>query len=171
MFGLSFVKILPIVLKALPVILIGLFVAYLFVQNGNLKSTVAVLEINNEKLTESISKQQDVIDQQTRDIGNVIEANLKLQRVRDQQAEGINELRDKFNKVNDVGKRRDIGELATNSSNSVRRIINIASKNALRCLEISMGAKLTNAETSATKKSEINTLCFDIANPNFTSFN
>ena len=146
MFGLSFVKILPIVIKALPVILIGLFVAYLFVQNGNLKSTVAVLEINNEKLTESISKQQDVIDQQTRDIGNVIEANLKLQRVRDQQAEGINELRDKFNK-DAVGKRRDIGELATNSSNSVRRIINIASKNALRCLEISMGAKLTNAET------------------------
>jgi hypothetical protein len=37
-------------------------------------------------------------------------------------------------------------------------------------MEISMGAKLTEKEINATKKSEINSECSDIANPNYEPY-
>jgi hypothetical protein len=49
----------------------------------------------------------------------------------------------------------------------VENIVNKASDNAARCFEILTGAELTESERSATKKSEINPSCPDVANPNY----
>ena len=47
------------------------------------------------------------------------------------------------------------------------KVLNNATKNANRCLEIFSGSQLTEKELSATKPSEINNECWRSANPNF----
>ncbi len=72
----------------------------------------------------------------------------------------INDLDKRFNKGG-----RDFGKVAKEKPKVIERIINKGSDNALRCLEIAMGAELTDKEKAATKKSEINRECPSIANP------
>ena len=79
-------------------------------------------------------------------------------------------LDDKFNKTNASGKKRDIGDLAIAKSKVIQKIINRASDNAVRCVEIAMGSPLTEKEQNATKKSEINSECPSIANPNYIPY-
>ena len=76
----------------------------------------------------------------------------------------------KFNKINGKGEVRDIGDLATKRPESVEKIINKGSTNAMRCSEIAMGSPLTEKEKNATKKSEINSECPSIANPNYVPY-
>ena len=82
----------------------------------------------------------------------------------------ISALDKKFNKINSSGKKRDIGNLALARTKTIERVINTASSNALRCLEIATGAKLTTKEINATKKSQINPECPSIANPNYINY-
>ena len=49
-------------------------------------------------------------------------------------------------------------------------IINKGSTNANRCSEIAMGSPLTEKEKNATKKSENNSECPSIANPNYVPY-
>ena len=49
----------------------------------------------------------------------------------------------------------------------MEEILNSATVNANRCIEIVTGAELTEKELAATKPSEINSECWQIANPNF----
>ena len=79
-------------------------------------------------------------------------------------------LDERFNKINGQGEVRDIGKLAVERSRSVERVINNASKKAMRCVEIAMGSPLTEDEINATKKSEINSECPSIANPNYVPY-
>ena len=65
---------------------------------------------------------------------------------------------------------RDIGKLAVERSRSVERVINNASDKAMRCVEIAMGSPLTEKEINATKRSEINSECPSIANPNYNPY-
>ena len=71
----------------------------------------------------------------------------------------------RFNKKN-----RDVGKLAIAKTESIERITNGASALATRCIEIASGAELTEAEKNATKKSEINSECPSIANPNYVPY-
>ena len=52
----------------------------------------------------------------------------------------------------------------------IEKIINKGSDRATRCVEIAGGSPLTEKEINATKKSEINTECPSIANPNYESY-
>jgi len=130
-----------------------------------LRSDNAILKANQIKLEEAVSSQQEVIAQQKADFETIIAANKKLQDTRDILKAELENLDDKFNKTNASGKKRDIGDLAVNRPSSVERVINRASDNALRCVEIAMGAPLTEKELNATKPSEINSECPSIANP------
>jgi hypothetical protein len=94
-------------------------------------------------------------------------ANKKLQDTRDILQRELQNLDDKFNKTNASGKKRDIGDLAVNRPESVERVINRASDNALRCVEIAMGAELTEEEINAVTPSAINSECPSLANPNY----
>lgn len=61
----------------------------------------------------------------------------------------------------------DLGFLAQSKPNLVEKIIDKASKDVLRCFEIQSGSPLTQEELNATKPSEINLSCTDLANPNY----
>jgi hypothetical protein len=61
----------------------------------------------------------------------------------------------------------DLGFLAESKPQLVEKIIDKASKDVLRCFEIQSGSPLTQEELNATKPSEINLSCTDIANPNY----
>ena len=47
---------------------------------------------------------------------------------------------------------------------------NKGSDEATRCVELASGAERTEEELKATKKSEINTMCPSLANPNFVDY-
>ena len=132
-----------------------------------LRSDNAILKANQIKLEEAVSSQQEVIAQQKADFETIMAANVKLQETRDILKAELENLDDKFNKTNASGKKRDIGDLAVNRPSSVERVINRASDNALRCVEVAMGAPLTEKEINATKPSEINSECPSLVNPNY----
>lgn len=134
-----------------------------------LRSDNAILKANQIKLEESVASQQEVIAQQKADFETIMAANAKLQETRDILQQELKNLDDKFNKTNASGKKRDIGDLAVNRPDSVERVINRASDNALRCVEIAMGSPLTEKEINAVKPSEINSECPSIANPNYVA--
>ena len=138
-------------------------VAYVY----KLKADNAILKENAIKLENAVSSQQAVIDQQKKDFDNILQANKDLNALKLTLTKELEALDDKFNKTNASGKKRDIGDLAVNRPESVERVINRASDNAVRCVEIAMGAELTEKEIDATKKSQINSECPSIANPNY----
>ena len=141
-------------------------VAYVY----KLKADNAILKENAIKLENAVSSQQAVIDQQKKDFENILQANKELNALKLTLTKELEALDDKFNKTNASGKKRDIGDLAVNRPESVERVINRASNNAVRCVEIAMGAELTEKEINATKKSEINSECPSIANPNYIPY-
>jgi len=132
-----------------------------------LRSDNAILKVNQIKLEEAVSSQEEVIAQQKADFETIMSANKKLQDTKDILKAELQNLDDKFNKTNASGKKRDIGDLAVNRPSSVERVINRASDNALRCVEIAMGSPLTEKEINAVKPSEINAECPSLANPNY----
>ena len=132
-----------------------------------LRSDNAILKANQIKLEEAVASQQEVIAQQKADFETIMAANKKLQDTRDILQQELKNLDDKFNKTNASGKKRDIGDLAVNRPESVERVINRASDNALRCVEIAMGSPLTEEEINAVKPSTINSECPSLANPNY----
>jgi len=141
-------------------------VAYVY----KLKADNAILKENAIKLEQSVNSQKEVIAQQKKDFENILQANKELNALKLTLTKELEALDDKFNKTNASGKKRDIGDLAVNRPESVERVINRASDNAVRCVEIAMGAELTEKEINATKKSEINSECPSIANPNYIPY-
>ena len=132
-----------------------------------LRSDNAILKANQIKLEEAVSSQQEIIEQQKQDYESIMSANKKLQETKEILSQELANLDEKFNKTNASGKKRDIGDLAVNRPSSVEKVINRASDNALRCVEIAMGAELTEKEINAVKPSEINSECPSLANPNY----
>lgn len=61
----------------------------------------------------------------------------------------------------------DLGFLAQSRPGLVENIVDKATQDVLRCFEIVSGSPLTEEEINATKPSEINGSCPDIANPNY----
>ena len=141
-----------------------------FVYVKALKSDLATSEANNAKLIESVADQKAVIAQQADDFNAIITANKKLQKQNEVLQKEMVALDKRFNKINGQGEVRDIGKLAEERSKSVERVVNNATKKAMRCVEIAMGSPLTEKEINATKKSQINSECPSIANPNYVPY-
>ena len=141
-------------------------VAYVY----KLKADNAVLKENQIKLEEAVNEQQQVIAQQKQDFDKILQTNKELNNLTQVLQQDLDRLDDKFNKTNASGKKRDIGDLANARPSSVEKIINRATGNAIRCVEIAMGSPLTEKEINATKKSEINSECPSIANPNYVNY-
>ena len=135
-----------------------------------LKSDLATSEANNLKLEQSVASQKEVIAQAKADFESQkkITANLDAQN-KALQAE-FQALDKRFNKINGQGEVRDIGKLADERPKSVERVINGATTKAMRCVEIAVGSPLTEKEENATKKSQINSECPSIANPNYVPY-
>ena len=135
-----------------------------------LKADLATSEANNVKLENSVEEQKLVIAQQILDIDNIKNAMKEQAELAKRLNASIEDLRDKFHKVNASGEKRDIGNLAEQKPKLMQRAINRGTKNALRCMEIAMGSPLTEKEKNATKKSQVNPECPSIANPNYVPY-
>ena len=141
-----------------------------FVYVKNLKADLATSEANNLKLEQSVESQKVVIEQQANDFKAILVANQELEKTNKTLAAEFTALDKRFNKINGRGEVRDLGDLAVKRSDSVERVVNNATKKAMRCVEIAMGAELTEKEINATLKSEINSECPSIANPNYVPY-
>jgi uncharacterized membrane-anchored protein YhcB (DUF1043 family) len=126
----------------------------------------AILKANQIKLEQSVESQKKVIEKQKADFGQILEANKKMNALVNNLQKDLQDLDKRFTKGG-----RDFGKVALEKTKVIEKIINSGSDNVLRCVEISMGAPLTDKEKSATKKSEINRECPTIANPNYVPYN
>ena len=141
-----------------------------FLHYKTIKADLETAKANNLLLEASVEGQKAVIAQQENDFRSILAANATLQEQNKVLAAEFSALDDRFNKINAQGEVRDIGKLAVERSRSIERVINGATKKAMRCVEIAMGSPLTEKEENATKKSEINSECPSIANPNYVPY-
>ncbi|MDA9938635.1 hypothetical protein N9C48_00825 [bacterium] len=122
------------------------------------------------KLEDAVGEQKAVIAQQESDFEDIIDIRNDLEDTNRMLETANRNLNEKFNKLNASGERRDIGALSTSRPKSIERILNKDEVNERRCFEIIQGAELTEEEINATKKSKINTVCPELANPNYVTY-
>ena len=125
----------------------------------------AILKANAIKLESAVAEQQTLIENQKKDFEEILDANKKMNELVSVLKKDLEDLDKRFNKKN-----RDVGKLAIAKTKAIEIITNNGSANATRCIEIASGSPLTEAEKNATKKSEINTECPSIANPNYVPY-
>ena len=125
----------------------------------------AILKANAIKLESAISEQKTLIENQKKDFESILAANKEMNELMNKLKTDFADLDKRFNKKN-----RDVGLLAIEKTKTIERITNSASDKANRCIEIASGSPLTEKEINATKKSEINTECPSIANPNYVPY-
>jgi hypothetical protein len=136
----------------------------------HLKSENEILTLNNAKLEGAVQEQQALIEQQLRDIETQQNINKQISENNTKLNKDLNLANEKFNKVNASGERRDIGALAVAKPKSIQRIEGRREQQRVRCFEIAQGSPLTEEELNATKKSQINAECTNIANPNYVPY-
>ena len=146
------------------IMLVGLAGAGAYVLK--LRGDNAILKGNQVKMEQALETQTKFIEQQKKDYEAILKANQEVNKLVGNLKKDIDDLDKRFNKGT-----RDLGKTALERPEAMERIINKASDKALRCVEIAGGAKLTEAEKTATKKSEINSECPAIANPAYKPYN
>jgi len=130
-----------------------------------LRADNATLKANQIELEKGIEAQTKLIEQQKVDFEAIMESNKKLNVLVQTFKKDLDDLDKRFNK-----KKRDFGKLAIQRTEAIERIMNKGSANAKRCVELASGAERTEAEIKATRKSEINTECPSLANPNYVPY-
>ena len=130
-----------------------------------LRSDNAILKANAIKMESAIADQKTLIENQKKDFEAILGANKEMNELIGKLKTDFAYLDKRFNKKN-----RDVGLLAIQKTKAIERITNAASIKANRCIEIASGSPLTEKEINATKKSEINTECPSIANPNYIPY-
>ena len=130
-----------------------------------LRADNATLKANQLELEKGIESQTKLLEQQKQDFNAIMESNKKLNVLVMTFKKDLDDLDKRFNK-----KKRDFGKLAIDRTEAIERIMNKGSKNAKRCVELASGAKHTEAELKATRKSEINPECPSLANPNYVPY-
>jgi multidrug resistance efflux pump len=141
-----------------------------FMYVKGLKADLATSEANNLKLEQSVESQKAVIQQMKADFEAITKIKAEIEKQNKILKAEYAALDQKFNKINGKGEIRDMGKLATEKAKLIEKIINKGSANAKRCVEIAMGSPLTEKEKNATKKSQINSECPSIANPNYVPY-
>ena len=121
---------------------------------------IAILTENNVKLETAVETNEQALAAQTAAFESMQKQNEKLQK---EWTEINNRNRSLENRLS----RHDIGASGVAKPGLTEKVLNNATKNAQRCLEIFSGSPLTEKELSATKPSEINNECWRTANPNF----
>ena len=121
-------------------------------ENKVLQVQSAQLQENQTTLEDAMAAQQAVIAEKQRQAEQIQAANNAL---RDETARLDQE---KDNLAKKLGK-HELDILAANKPGLVTRVINKASKNALRCFEVLTGSPLTQNEIEASKPSQYNAEC------------
>lgn len=155
-----------IVAALLAVLAAGALAGWLY--HKDTQATIADLTAQNVALTIQVEADKLIIAQAQEDarqqkiINDVVNKQFAKTRVQ------VEELRGILKKKNAVtGKERDIGKLAIRNPKGLSRVFTNGTKEAFRCVELASGAKHTTAELEATRRSQINDLCKEFANPNY----
>jgi len=120
---------------------------------STLRQNVATLEIAVDTQAETIS----TMESDSKAVGKqVIVVSKQFREARTEN----NVLRKKLAK-------HDVAFLAEKKPGLIKKIVNKGTANVGRCFEILSGSPLTEKEINATKKSQINSSCPDIANPSY----
>jgi multidrug resistance efflux pump len=130
---------------------------------SNLKANLAVSEMNNQTLQNSIQEQHALIEKMQKDIRDIQRINAEINKFNEELKKDTENLAKKFNS-------KDIGVLAADKPSVVERLINRGTENAMRCLELASGAPLTEQEKKKTP-SEANRECPNLINPAYTTTN
>jgi hypothetical protein len=139
-------------------------IGYWYYTDSQKKMAVMQQEIGIQKV--AIEQQNEAIEKQLEDVKKAQETTKELNKKFEAARKQVDSLENKFNKTSKLLGKRDIGVLAINKPRAITRIITAGTKQHLRCFEIVSGSPLTEKETNAEKKSQLNTHCPDIANPN-----
>ena len=132
-----------------------------------LRANLAVSQENGRKMEQAMQEQQEAIAQMQREAEQIKEINKDLDtKIKAQQAD-YKTLENKF-ETTKSGEKRDFGGTAVKKPGLVEKAINNGSLDAMRCLELASGGALTEEERNATKKSQSNSICPSLANPNYT---
>jgi len=121
---------------------------------------IAILQENNAKLETAVQTNEQALVAQQAAFQSMQIENARLQT----EWKAIS---DRNRALEDRLSRHDIGAAAVAKPGLTEKVLNGATSNVQRCLEIMSGAELTDKEKSATKPSEINPECWRTANPNF----
>lgn len=157
-----------IMFGGLRIYIIGLIILAVIGAGGyvlKLQKDNAILQANAIKLESAIAEQKTLIENQKKDFEEILNANKRINALMDTLKKEMDDLDKRFNKKN-----RDLGKDAIAKTSAVEKIINGASKDATRCVEIASGSPLTEQEKNAKKKSEINSQCPSLANPSYVPY-
>ena len=127
---------------------------------------MAILNANNAKLEQAAATQTAAIEKLESDIAAQAEVQKKTEEQFKVAREQVTNLQDKFNKTSELLGKRDIGTLGIAKPKPIARILTTGTKNMNRCFEIVSGQELTEKEINAEKKSQLNSMCPSVANPN-----
>ena len=130
-----------------------------------LRSDNAILKANQIELERSVESQKELLQKQKEDFEDILESNKQLNKLISTLQKDLDELDKRFNK-----KKRDVGKLAIERTESIERIFNKGSNNAMRCVELASGAPHTEEELKATTRSKINPECPALANPSYVPY-
>lgn len=126
----------------------------------NLKANLAISEVNNQKLKDSIEEQHSLIEQMQKDVVQIQETNKQLTEQNEKQKQDVATLSSKFSK-------RDFGALAAERPAVIEKLINRGTGNAMRCLELASGAPLNEKEKTAKTPTEANRECPALIDKNY----
>ena len=123
-----------------------------------------ILQVNQSKLEGAVAGQAAAIKKHVADAASIQAANADLVTQKAALEKDRNNLTKKLG-------RHELDILAAAKPGLVVKIINRASKNELRCFELQTGSPHTEEELQASKKSQLNSECPTLANPNYKSEN
>ena len=124
------------------------------------QSEIATLTANNSKLTTAVELQKDTI---TSLVNDAVEVGAHVSNVSRQ----FREARSENNVLRTKLAKHDLAFLAEKKPGLIQKIVTHGTKDVGRCFEILSGSPLTEKEIAATLKSQTNSSCPDIANPNY----
>ena len=120
-----------------------------------------ILQVNQSKLEGAVAGQEAAIKKHVADAASIQAANADLVTQKAALEKDRNNLTKKLG-------RHELDILAAAKPGLVVKIINRASKNELRCFELQTGSPHTEEELQANKRSQLNSECPTLANPNYT---
>ena len=127
---------------------------------------MAILNANAAKLEQATATQTAAIESLTEDIAAATELQKKTEEEFKVARQQVAVMEDKFNKTSELLGKRDMGTLGLAKPGPIARILTGGTKKMNRCFEILSGQELTEKEINAQKKSQLNSMCPHIANPN-----
>lgn len=132
-------------------VIISIIGAFWYV--SGLRADLEQSQQNVETLKSAVQEQSRTITQLREDQEQIIDSRNEIRQLVTKQRDEIDDLRSRFNESSD-GSDRDFGKLAMAKPGLVQNIVNNASQNAIRCVEIASGSELTQEEQNEGTNSE-----------------